>query len=87
MQTTNKIALLLSSVSSFEEMLDSNTNNNNSTDSTPGPTLSLASKSNTSSEVWKYFGFAPDHAGNPSNIDVPKCKLCSEMYQQNGRTL
>ena len=72
------MVLSLSSVSSSEETLDSNTNNNNSTDSTPGPTLSLVSKSNISSEVWKYFGFATDHAGNPSNRDVLKCKLCSD---------
>ena len=78
MQTINKKAPLLSSVSSSEETLDLNTSNNNSRDSTPGPTLSLVSKSNTSSEIWKYLGFAPDHAGNLSYIDVPRCKLYSD---------
>ena len=77
MQTTNKMRFSLSSVSSTEEMLDLNMSKNNSTDSAPGPTLSLVLKSNTSCEVWKYFGFAPDHAGNLSNIDFPKCRLCS----------
>ena len=40
-----------------------------------GP-VELIAKKNTTSKVWKYFGFVPDEDGNPIDSDKPKCKLC-----------
>ena len=31
---------------------------------------------NTTSQVWRYFGFVPDSNGQPKNNDPPICKLC-----------
>ena len=36
----------------------------------------LVQKKNTTSQVWRYFGFEPDSNGRPKNCDSPKCKLC-----------
>ncbi len=36
----------------------------------------LVQKKNTTSSVWRYFGFEPDSTGQPQNCDSPKCKLC-----------
>ena len=38
--------------------------------------VELVAKKNTTSKVWKYFGFVPDEDGNPIDSDKPKCKLC-----------
>ena len=35
----------------------------------------LVQKKNTTSQVWRYFGFEPDSNGRPKNCDTPKCKL------------
>ncbi|XP_062923842.1 E3 SUMO-protein ligase ZBED1-like [Mobula hypostoma] len=36
----------------------------------------LVEKSNTTSEVWRYFGFQPGSDGRPENIETPVCKIC-----------
>lgn len=38
--------------------------------------IQLIAKKNTSSVVWKYFGFVPDEIGNIRDKGTPKCKLC-----------
>jgi len=38
--------------------------------------VQLVAKKNTTSKVWKYFGFVPDEDGNPTNSFTPNCKLC-----------
>ena len=36
----------------------------------------LIVKKNTTSMVWKYFGFVANKDGTPSNSDTPRCRLC-----------
>ena len=38
--------------------------------------VQLIAKKNTTSVVWKYFGFVPDEDGNVKDRGTPKCKLC-----------
>ena len=41
-----------------------------------GEVAQLIAKKNTTSMVWKYFGFVASKDGMPSNIDTPRCRLC-----------
>ena len=38
--------------------------------------VQLIAKKNTTSLVWKYFGFIANEDGTPSDSDLPRCRLC-----------
>uniref|UniRef100_A0A1X7VSP6 Uncharacterized protein n=1 Tax=Amphimedon queenslandica TaxID=400682 RepID=A0A1X7VSP6_AMPQE len=44
----------------------------NETDSSLSLSQQLVLKKNTTSQVWRYFGFQPDSNGRPKNCDTPK---------------
>ena len=41
-----------------------------------GEGVQLIAKKNTTSKVWKYFGFIPSEDGSPIDSDTPRCRLC-----------
>ena len=41
-----------------------------------GKGVQLILKKNTTSKVWKYFGFIPSEDGSPSDSDTLRCRLC-----------
>jgi len=50
-------------------------------------TLSLVSKPNCKSAVWKYFVFCPDSNGKPNNMDKLLCKVCQTVvHTKTGNT-
>ena len=41
-----------------------------------GKGFQLIAKKNSTSKVWKYFGFIANEDGMPSDSDTPRCRLC-----------
>ena len=41
--------------------------------------LSLVSKPNCKSTIWKYFRFLPDLNGRPQDTNRPQCKICQAV--------
>ena len=47
----------------------------------------LVAKRNTSTPVWKHFGFEADESGKPRNIRRPQCCIChQEVGAKDGNT-
>ena len=48
-----------------------------------GEAVQLIAKKNTTSMVWKYFGFVASEDGTPSDSDTPRCRLCHKGVSAN----
>ena len=47
-----------------------------------GEVVRLIAKKNSTSVVWKYFGFAANEDGMPSDSNTPKFVMMAKMVQQ-----
>ena len=60
----------------FSESDSDDSNENEQQVEKEGEGVQLIVKKNTTSKVWKYFGFIPSEDGSPSNSDTPRYRLC-----------
>ena len=58
------------------ESIDLASGNDPSTSDEVEQQIKLVVKKNTTSKVWKYFGFMPSKDGSPSDSNTPKCRQC-----------